>query len=124
MAEKCQAVAGSGQQCKAWAMTGSPFCYNHNPDMASKRTASRAKGGRSSAALHKLRPVTIASVADWLPLLATLANDLLQNELRPVQRARAVAHLARTYCDIAMSSELEARLEAIERELEQRSEAG
>lgn len=113
MAQKCQAKTTSGRDCRAWAGT-SGYCFQHDPDRATERARARRKGGRASAALRALGPVEISAVGDWLPVLVAVANDVLGSEKRPCQRARAICQIAKTYYELSVASELEARIEALE----------
>src|SRR5215204_4732542 len=43
---RCTAIAGSGQRCRAIAITGSDYCYAHHPDRAQARRRAARKGGQ------------------------------------------------------------------------------
>ena len=113
--QRCAHVKANGERCGAYALVGQDLCFIHDPDKAAERAAARARGGRARATKgRKLGPFEILAVADWLPLLVALANDVCAHETRAIQRARAVATLARCYYDLSVGSELEARVAALE----------
>ena len=42
----CAAIKPDGDRCKARAMKGSQWCFNHHPDYAQERQRNARKGGR------------------------------------------------------------------------------
>ena len=43
----CTAITSSGQRCRARALAGQEWCFNHSPERAAQRKANAAAGGRS-----------------------------------------------------------------------------
>ena len=111
----CEHVKSNGDRCGAYSQHGSRFCFHHDPAKQAERAAARARGGRARATKGRaLGPFEISAVADWLPILEAVTNDVCAHETRAIQRARAVATLARAYYDLTLGSELESRVAALE----------
>jgi hypothetical protein len=62
----CAAIKPDGARCKARAMKGSQWCFNHHPDYSQERQRNASKGGRRGG---RGRPG---------PQLHTLLEDLIQ----------------------------------------------
>lgn len=45
VAKRCKAVKGDGRRCEAHALTGSPWCFFHDPGKGAERQAARGRGG-------------------------------------------------------------------------------
>ena len=110
---KCKATNRKGEPCRAWA-GASGYCFMHDPGRRAQRQAACSKGGKLASKLRGLPPAHVGSVADLLPLLASLIDDVLQNEYGAVKRARTVAVLCRAYSEIASTSDIELRIMALE----------
>src|SRR5215212_4073849 len=116
---RCTAIAGSGQHCRAIAITGSDYCHSHHPNRAEARKRAARKGGQRS---ERGRPTTeLASIKDRLE---RLAEDVLAGRID--RSDAAVAGQLLNYAIRAVSvglkareqEELEARLTEIEEALE------
>ena len=120
MANRCEATTKGGQPCQLVALPGSVFCWWHDPDRAGERAEARSKGGRArhGRSLGEVagngRQVKIDSLADVVQVLAGELGEVLTLE-RSISRARAVGYLCGVLAQIYTSSELEARLAALER---------
>ena len=119
-AHLCQAVNARGEPCGAYAVTGSRYCFYHDPDLAAERKAARAKGGRVRHG-RKLTtgsdgPTEIASMGEVVDLLEQTINDCLKLE-NSIARARAIGYLAGTLARVMEMSELEQRIVALEIEV-------
>ena len=94
----CAGYNRRGEPCGCAPLKSSDFCYFHDPAMADKRRASRAKGGHARHGRHlgdvagDLDPVTIEKPGDVLPVLTDEINALRRLEVS-VARARAVGYL-------------------------------
>ena len=127
----CAAIKPNGLRCKARAMKGSQWCFNHHPDNAMERQLNASKGGKSGGR-GRPRKTGAEGLEDIKDLLADLtagvlsgnvtrevaiaANQLLNTSLRALELERKWKELL----------ELEARLEAVEGVLKDRKkrEAG
>src|ERR671939_1142001 len=115
----CAAIKPDGARCKARAMKGSEWCFNHHPDYSQERRHNASKGGKRGG---RGRPAGsgFEGLRDIKDLLKSLTDDVLSGD---VERATAIAanqllntslraiELERRWKDI---EELESRLEALE----------
>jgi hypothetical protein len=46
--EHCIAWTKEGKACRAWAMTGSAYCFWHHLDYEARRKAASSKGGKAT----------------------------------------------------------------------------
>ena len=113
VATKCKATTATGAPCRAWAGP-SGYCFQHDPDRATERARARARGGHASARLRCLPAANVKGVADLLPVLSRVLDDVLQNEASPTKRARCVVAVARAYYELSIGTEFERRLEVLE----------
>jgi hypothetical protein len=105
----CAAIKSDGLRCKARAMKGSEWCFNHHPDHSDERRRNASKGGRSGG---RGRPARSGAegVQDIKNLLKSLTDDVLSGE---VERATAIA--ANQLLNTALRAiELERRWKEIE----------
>jgi hypothetical protein len=83
----CAAIKPDGVRCKARAMKGSEWCFNHHPDYSHERRRNASKGGKRGG---RGRPAKSGAqgVQDIRNLLKSLTDDVLSGE---VERATAIA---------------------------------
>ena len=113
----CAAIKADGARCKARAMQGSQWCFNHHPDHSQERRRNASKGGQRGG---RGRPARSGAegLHDIKDLLKSLTDDVLSGE---VERATAIA--ANQLLNTALRAiELERRWKEIE-DLEGRLEA-
>ena len=113
----CAAIKPDGARCKARAMQGSQWCFNHHPDHSQERRRNASKGGQRGG---RGRPARSGAegLHDIKDLLKSLTDDVLSGE---VERATAIA--ANQLLNTALRAiELERRWKEIE-DLEGRLEA-
>lgn len=113
----CTALTASGAPCRAHAGS-SGLCFTHDPQYAAQRAAGRSAGGRARhgrviANDNAGGPVSLATLADACSLLARAVNDTLQLE-NSLGRARCIGYLAVVWGKLYETSELEARIRALE----------
>jgi hypothetical protein len=115
----CAAIKPDGARCKARAMQGSQWCFNHHPDHSQEHRRNASKGGQRGG---RGRPARSGAegLKDIKDLLKSLTDDVLSGE---VERATAIAanqllnsalraiELERRWKEI---EDLEGRLEALE----------
>jgi hypothetical protein len=125
----CAAIKPDGARCKARAMQGSQWCFNHHPGHSEERRRNASKGGKRGG---RGRPAGSGAegLKDIKDLLKSLTDDVLSGA---VERATAIAanqllntalraiELERKWKEI---EELEERLEALESVLRGRPRAG
>jgi len=120
-ANSCQGTNKRGDPCSAAAVTGSAWCFFHDPARAKDRVQARRRGGkarhgRQIGKVGEEAEIVLESAADVLALLERTANDLLKME-NSVSRAKAMTGIASVAVSVIDTSELEGRLQALEAEL-------
>jgi len=121
---KCSGITQAGTACKGIPIDGSDYCYVHHPDCAEERQRHGSRGGkrggrgRPVAELAALR-VENADIRRRLledgedklsPGVAAVAIQSINTDIRAVSAALKAKEV----------EELEARMEELERVLEQR----
>src|SRR5919202_3341622 len=115
----CAAIKPDATRCKARAMKGSQWCFNHHPNHSDERRRNASKGGKRGG---RGRPARSGAegLRDIKDLLKSLTDDVLSGD---VERATAIAanqllntslraiELERKWKEV---EELESRLEALE----------
>ena len=117
-ANLCGATTRAGAPCRTYALTGSAFCWWHDPTRAEDRKEARSRGGharhgRSIGKVGDVAPVKIDSLADVVRVLERELNEVLHLD-RSISRARAVGYLCQIASGIYQASELETRLQRLE----------
>jgi hypothetical protein len=117
---RCTAIKASGERCKARAIEGSEWCWNHNPAHADERRRHGARGGKRGG---RGRP--IAELASLRDENADIRRRLLEGELLPNVAAVAVQSINTDIRAVGAAmkareqEELVERLTALEEGLEQ-----
>jgi hypothetical protein len=125
----CAAIKPDGVRCKARAMEGSRWCFNHHPDHSEQRRRNASKGGKRGGRGRPARSGT-EGLKDIKDLLKSLTDGVLSGE---VERATAIA--ANQLLNTALRAielerrwkemeDLEGRLEALEGVLKVRPKVG
>ena len=117
MVSRCNGTNTAGGPCEAQPVRSSGFCYWHDPSLASERHANRRRGGsaRSNAArAKKALPDTVLSPAEIQGMLGLALRDVLAGRLEPGV-ANAAASLGRALVQVREATEVEERLQALER---------
>jgi hypothetical protein len=83
----CAAIKPDGARCKARAMKGSQWCFNHHPSYQEQRQRNASKGGKRGG---RGRPARSGAegLQDIKDLLKSLTDDVLSGDL---ERATAIA---------------------------------
>jgi hypothetical protein len=115
---RCKATKADGTRCAARPLTGSDFCFFHDPQASAARTAARKAGGQERSRRAAVLPVDtpalpLASVGDVVGLLATTINEVRRGELDP-KVSNAIGYLAGLLLRALEQGDLEARLAALE----------
>jgi hypothetical protein len=117
-ARRCIATTKDGTPCRAYALAGSDYCYQHDPDRAVERREARSRGGRARHGRHLVRqpdpdPIRLDSLADIVILLQRTIDDTVHLE-NSIQRARTIGYLASLLIKAWEVASLEQRIFAIE----------
>ena len=125
----CQANAQSGEPCQAPAMANSDFCFAHDPSKADEADAARRAGG-----VQRARQMDHAGLGapsptpTWWPLetaaharagLAYVVQETLSGHLA-ARDCNAAAGALSALVGALRATDLEQRLELLERTLEHR----
>ena len=116
MAVVCSAIAKSGSRCRRPALAGKQHCLMHDPESTELRREASKKGGhaRSNAArAAKVMPPAMTSE----DLLVTLSAVIRRAEKREIEPGivNCISGAARTMNEIRKTTELEQRVEELER---------
>ena len=114
-AAKCQAIARSGSRCSSSVLTGSAFCFVHDPAAAEARRDASRKGGfaRSNKARAQKQIPEAMSAGDLAGWLSALFRAVISGRVEP-RVGTACATIAKTLLDVRAATELEERLTELE----------
>lgn len=113
---KCQHIKDDGTRCQANAVTGSKFCFFHDPNKAKDRADARKRGGQCGKAA--ILPITtpdhrIKTANDIADLLAETINQVRKGEVDP-KVANAVGYLSGVFLKAIDQGKIEDRLASLE----------
>lgn len=118
----CIKLTKRGKPCRAYAVSGSQYCFTHDPKLAATRAKGNSAGGKARHG-RKLgevgslsEPITLQSVADVVKLLESEVNAMLALEVS-LSRGQTIARLALAFVKCFEVSEIEQRLLALESSL-------
>ncbi len=116
---KCKFIKPDGQQCQANAMKGNDFCFTHNPLTEEERAVAVIKGGLNRKHYEAYgEEVALENPADIKKLLGQVINLVFIGKMPANQPANTIGFLARAFLDAYEASEVEARLNEMEKRLE------
>jgi hypothetical protein len=112
---KCSAIARSGNRCTTTVVTGSNFCYLHDPALVERRREAARKGGRNRstkarAAAQIPETMSPADLAGWLSLLF---KNVIEGRVEP-RIGTAAATIAKVLLEVRTATALEQRLSELE----------
>ena len=121
---RCAGITAAGGRCKAEAMPGEEWCWNHHPDYEQARRRRASKGGKRGGRGRPQRETEDIKVlledltdrvlsGDLDTGRAAVANQLVNTRLRAIEQERKIKE----------TEELEERMEALERVLKGRPKA-
>lgn len=113
--KKCQYTKSEGEQCKAWAMTDSDFCFTHNPDMQEERALANQRGGQVGKAnpTEPLPPIELSQPKDVVVLLQDTIRGVRAGEI-DLKIANSVGYLSGQLLKAHEVAQLQARIEFLE----------
>lgn len=119
---KCEFIKPDGQNCEAYAVKGTSFCYFHNPDISDEEKKEAQTNGGANRALTLKEPLPampIANQDDAVLLVADTINRVRAGKL-DIRTANCLGFLADKLLKALEASQTNDKLERIERLLAQR----
>lgn len=120
---KCKAKTTNGQPCQAQAITGSKFCFTHDPASGAARAKARKAGGQRNRTPHAGNPENIPAKVRTIEDVLTVLDYSLAETLpleNSIQRGRLLVAICGAFIEAIKTGELESRLAAIESALKAR----
>jgi hypothetical protein len=112
----CSAITKGGSRCSRPALAGKQHCLMHDPESAELRREAGRAGGRNRAnavrAAKALQPAMTSE--DLLVTLSEVIRKAEKSEIEP-GIVNCISGAARTMNEIRKSTEIERRLEELER---------
>jgi len=112
----CRAKTPDGSSCQAAALSGSDFCFFHDPDRADERQAARSFGGsrnRMKTLSADVPDVKVESCQDVVKLIGETINQVRKGQLDP-RAGNAIGYLANVLIKAYEQGSLEKRIEDLE----------
>lgn len=119
---KCEFIKPDGQNCEAYAVKGTQFCYFHNPDISDEEKKEAQTNGGANRALTLKEPLPVLPIAnqdDAVLLVADTINRVRAGKL-DIRTANCLGFLADKLLKALEASQTNDKLEKIERLLTQR----
>lgn len=119
---KCEFIKPDGQNCEAYAVKGTSFCYFHNPDISDEEKKEAQTNGGANRALTLKEPLPVLPIAnqdDAVLLVADTINRVRAGKL-DIRTANCLGFLADKLLKALEASQTNDKLEKIERLLTQR----
>jgi len=111
---RCEYIKENGFQCEAKAMTGSPYCFWHNPASQAQRLDARRRGGHARhCSVGEPGNYVIRSPMDILQVLQDCLNEVYSLE-SSASKGKTIAYIAQVLLRGWEASELDNRLKAME----------
>ncbi len=111
--QRCQATRSDGQPCRAWARSGSRFCFFHDPAMQDDRREAAARGGAVRGFEGGLEPVPLDRPEDVCRLLAATINEVRSGAVPPAV-ANSIGYLAGQWTKSFETAELARKIAGLE----------
>ena len=117
-ASPCKALTKHGEPCRAYACTGSQYCYHHDPERSAARAAARSKGGkarhgRTLAGRSPDAPLQVGDDCSEVDLI-NAALDVVWGLEASIAKARTLGYLAGQAIAARRNTDLEERMAAFE----------
>lgn len=119
---RCTFTKANNQQCKAFSMSNSDFCYLHNPKIDKEyKKANQSKGGKANALIvHTPLPaLQIRTPQEVILLLEDTINRVRAGEIE-ARVANSIGVLSGQLIKAIEISNIETRVEVIERAIFER----
>jgi hypothetical protein len=117
---RCKAIKSDGAKCKASAMHGSDFCFRHDKNVKEQAREASSDGGHARRLCNQLgTSVRVKTPKDIQRLMARAINSLWTGKMPSGNPAGSLGYLAKIFLEAYEKSELEERMELLEKRLDQ-----
>jgi hypothetical protein len=116
ISKTCSATKPDQSNCQAVALSGSKFCFFHDPSKGEERREAQAQGGRQNRikTLEATSPdVKVEDCGDAIALLVQTINQVLKGEIDP-RVANSVGFLANILIKAMEQDKTKTRIEQLE----------
>lgn len=115
---KCKATKLDGIKCKAYAMRTQDTCYRHSASLKEEAVQASSKGGQARRDYNRLgSPTRLRTPRDIQNLMAKAINSLWSGKMPASNPAGAIGYLAKIFLEAYDKSQLEERVELLEKRL-------
>jgi hypothetical protein len=112
----CRAVRADGTPCQARALPGKSECWAHSAELAAQRERAKSVGGCNSARAARAQKLLPSQLKPVMALLIQGMRETHEGTLEPAKLS-AMAAAAGAVTRMFSLVELEARVEALERDV-------
>lgn len=117
---QCTATKPDGTECQAKALKGGKTCYRHDQAIRNEALHASSEGGQAKRQYIRLgAPTRLKTPKDIQNLMARAINSLWTGNMPSNNPAGALGYLAKIFLEAHDKSELEERVELIEKRLEE-----
>lgn len=119
---KCEFIKHNGQKCQAHCITGSRFCFSHDPSLKEEKEIAVKKGGLAPKKLYLNNEdeLVLEDAGDAKRFLARVISGVWQGEIPATPIANTLGFLIRCYLDAIEKADIEIRLDAVEQKLREK----
>lgn len=113
---QCTGKTSDGKRCRASAVSGSDFCFFHDPAKAAERRAAQSSGGsqnRMKTLAADTPDMKVEDCRDVVRLIGETINQVRKGELDP-RVANAVGYLANVLVKAVQQGDMEERIAELE----------
>ncbi len=115
---KCKATKLDGIKCKAYAMRTQDTCYRHTASLKEEAAQASSKGGQARRDYNRLgSPMRLKTPKDIQNLMAKALNSLWSGKMPASNPAGGIGYLAKIFLEAYEKSELEERIDLLEKRL-------
>ncbi len=118
----CQFTKKDGKPCKAYAVSGSDFCFWHAPEKAKLREEAWSRGGKTAMGKSTVLPSSqfrLERLDNVVILIEDTINQVRTGQL-DVRIAQVTGHLASIAVKLLEQIDLERRITALEEIMSER----
>lgn len=117
---KCTANKLDGTSCQAYAMHDGQYCFRHSQRTKIQAVEASSNGGKAKRQYHRLgNRMNIKTPEDIEKLMEKAINKLWTGQMPAHNPAGSLGYLAKVFLDAHYRTELEQRLEEVERRLDE-----